>query len=77
MLLGHHTGELASPIGGRGYTSQTRKDCWDGASNRFLRDAAIEAQSGSDLCDHVGGQKLHHNRDEIGGHGVLSILVVS
>jgi hypothetical protein len=41
-----------------------------------LGDAAVEAEGGSDLGDHIGSEELHRNRDEIGGHGVFSILAV-
>ena len=69
-------GELARAIRGGSHVGEARKQRRDSASDRLLRDAAIKAQRRSDLCDHVGGQELHHNRDETCGHGDLSILIL-
>jgi len=69
-------GELTLPIGGGGHVGEARKQRRHSASNRLLYNAAVKAQRGSDLGDHVRGQELHHNRDEICGHGDLSILIL-
>jgi hypothetical protein len=67
---------LARTIGVGNHVGEARKERGNRATNRFLRDAAVKTQAGSDLCDQVRGQELHHYGYETCGHGDLSILIM-
>jgi hypothetical protein len=68
-MLVQRIGKLACPIGSGGNVSEACKKGGYRASDGFLREAAVETQSRSDLRYHVRREELHHYRDQIRGHG--------